>query len=73
MHAARFSPHSHQRLHGRQRRTRRLRGLHGPVEVALWYGRDPADGHWGYPLLEGWGLSARQQFTPAAAAGWPSP
>lgn len=29
--------------------------------------RDPADGHWGCPLRERWGLSAHQQLSPALA------
>lgn len=65
MRTARFFPHSRQRLQSRQRRTKQLRGLHGSIEVGLWYGRDPGDGHWGYPLLEGWGVRPHQQFTPA--------
>ena len=27
--------------------------------------KDPADGHWGCPMRERWGLSAHQQLRPA--------
>ena len=35
---------------------------HGKLKV--WRGKDPADGHWGCPQREGWGLSAHQQLSP---------
>jgi hypothetical protein len=31
----------------------------------VWRGKDPADGHWGCPLRERWGLAAHQQLSPA--------
>jgi len=34
--------------------------------VHAWHGQDPADGHWGCPLRERWGLAAYQQLSP----GW---
>jgi hypothetical protein len=36
------------------------------VEIRTWHGQDPADGHWGCPLRERWGLAAYQQLSP----GW---
>ncbi len=63
---ARFFPHSGQRLRTRQRRPKTLRSLYGPIELQLWEGRDPGDGHWGCPLLENWDVRPHQQFTPAA-------
>ena len=43
----------------------RLRTSFGPVALSVWYGKDPADGHWGCPLRERWGLSPHQQLSPA--------
>jgi hypothetical protein len=31
----------------------------------VWRGKDPADGHWGCPRRERWGLRAHQQLSPA--------
>jgi hypothetical protein len=42
-----------------------LRTSFGPVALSVWQGKDPADGHWGCPLRERWGLSAHQQLSPA--------
>ena len=42
-----------------------LRTAFGLVALKVWRGKDPADGHWGCPLREGWGLSAHQQLSPA--------
>lgn len=42
-----------------------LRTAFGPVALKVWRGKDPADGHWGSPLRERWGLSAHQQLSPA--------
>jgi hypothetical protein len=61
-----FFPQDGRRLRGRQRRTRRLRGLHGEVKLTLSYGRDPRDQRWCCPLLEAWGVRAHQEFTPVA-------
>ena len=63
---ARFFPQDGRRLCARERRQRRLRGLHGELTLTLWHGRDPRDGRWCCPLLEAWGVGRRQQFTPAA-------
>ena len=38
----------------------------GVIEIRAWHGQDPADGHWGCPLRERWGLAARQRLSP----GW---
>jgi hypothetical protein len=43
----------------------RLRTSFGPVALSVWHGKDPADGHWGCPLRERWGLRAHQQLSPA--------
>jgi len=43
----------------------RLRTAFGPVALKVWRGKDPADGHWGCPQRERWGLSAHQQLSPA--------
>jgi len=42
-----------------------LRTAFGSVALQVWRGKDPADGHWGCPLRERWGLSAHQQLSPA--------
>jgi hypothetical protein len=42
-----------------------LRTSFGPVALSVWHGKDPADGHWGCPMRERWGLSAHQQLSPA--------
>jgi hypothetical protein len=41
----------------------RLRGVGGEVELAVWHGQDPGDGHWGCPIREQWGLRAHQQLS----------
>ncbi|HEY9170833.1 MAG TPA: hypothetical protein VI136_00955, partial [Verrucomicrobiae bacterium] len=43
----------------------RLRTSFGAVVLSVWHGQDPADGHWGCPMRERWGLSAHQQLSPA--------
>jgi len=35
------------------------------VALAVWRGRNPADGRWGIPIRQQWGLTARQQLSPA--------
>jgi len=42
-----------------------LRTAFGLIALQVWRGKDPADGHWGCPLRERWGLSAHQQLSPA--------
>jgi hypothetical protein len=42
-----------------------LRTAFGPVGLSVWHGKDPADGHWGCPIRERWGLRAHQQLSPA--------
>jgi len=42
-----------------------LRTAFGVVALNVWHGKDPADGHWGCPIRQRWGLSAHQQFSPA--------
>jgi len=43
----------------------RLRCGVGILELTVWLGQDPGDGHWGCPIREHWGLSAHQQLSPA--------
>jgi hypothetical protein len=43
----------------------RLRTAFGPVALSVWHGKDPADGRWGCPIRQRWGLSAHQQLSPA--------
>lgn len=42
-----------------------LRTAFGPVALAVWHGQNPADGRWGCPIRESWGLSPHQQLSPA--------
>lgn len=42
-----------------------LRSAFGVVELGVWRGKNPADGHWGCPMREHWGLSPHQQLSPA--------
>lgn len=42
-----------------------LRTAFGLVALKVWRGKDPAEGHWGCPMRERWGLSAHQQLSPA--------
>jgi hypothetical protein len=37
----------------------------GKLKLHVSYGQDPANGHWGCPLREQWGLRAHQQMSPA--------
>jgi hypothetical protein len=43
----------------------RLRTTCGVVELTVWRGQDPADGRWGIPMRERWGLTPHQQLSPA--------
>lgn len=42
-----------------------LRSVVGVVELKIWQGQDPADGHWGCPIRELWGLGAHQEMSTA--------
>jgi hypothetical protein len=42
-----------------------LRSVVGVIELQVWQGQDPRDGHWGSPVRELWGLQAHQQMSPA--------
>jgi hypothetical protein len=44
-----------------------LRTVFGKVDLQVWHGRDPADGHWGCPVQERWGLGPHEKITPALA------
>jgi hypothetical protein len=44
-----------------------LRSVVGVVELQVWHGKDPQDGHWGSPVRELWGLKGHQQMSPALA------
>jgi hypothetical protein len=43
----------------------RLRTAFGVIELGVWRGKNPSDGHWGCPIRQGWGLTAHQQLSPA--------
>ena len=42
-----------------------LRTAFGVVVLNVWRGKNPANGHWGIPMRERWGLSAHQELSPA--------
>jgi hypothetical protein len=43
----------------------RLRTVFGAVALAVWRGQNPADGCWGCPIRQWWGLTPHQQLSPA--------
>ncbi len=42
-----------------------LRTAFGPVALSVWHGENPAEGRWGCPIRERWGLTPHQQLSPA--------
>jgi hypothetical protein len=60
---AAFFPQSGRRVVHRRKRGMRLRAGPGVVELEVLHGQDPADGHWGCPIREWWGLSDHQQLS----------
>ena len=42
-----------------------LRSAFGVVALDVWRGKNPADGRWGCPMRQRWGLCAHQQLSPA--------
>jgi len=42
-----------------------LRTSFGTVVLKVWRGKNPANGKWGIPIRQRWGLSAHQQLSPA--------
>ena len=43
----------------------RLRTGCGVVVLRVWHGHNPADGRWGCPSRQRWGLTPHQQLSPA--------
>jgi hypothetical protein len=43
----------------------RLRTAFGGVTLKVWRGKNPADGSWGIPVRQRWGLGPHQQLSPA--------
>ena len=41
-----------------------LRTAVGMVELTVWQGKDPRDGHWGCPIRDRWELTAHQEMSP---------
>jgi hypothetical protein len=62
---AEFSPLSARKVQHRREEPMHLHSVVGVVELKVWHGRDPQDGHWGCPIREEWGLTAHQQMSPA--------
>lgn len=42
-----------------------LRSAFGAVALVVWHGQNPADGSWGCPIRQRWGLNPHQQLSPA--------
>jgi hypothetical protein len=42
-----------------------LRTAFGVVKLRVWRGKNPADGTWGIPIRQQWGLASHQQLSPA--------
>lgn len=42
-----------------------LRSTFGVVALNVWHGKDPADGRWGCPIRQRWGLRAHRPLRPA--------
>jgi hypothetical protein len=42
-----------------------LRTAFGVLKLRVWRGKNPADGHWGIPIRQHWGLGPPQQLSPA--------
>ena len=42
-----------------------LRTVVGVVELTIWQGQDPEDGHWGCPIRECWALGPHREMSPA--------
>jgi len=42
-----------------------LRTTFGVVVLSVWRGKNPADGSWGIPIRQCWGLWPHQQLSPA--------
>jgi hypothetical protein len=62
---AAFFPRSGRKAWHRRQETMRLRTAFGVVELRVWHGQDGADGPWGCPVRERWGLTAHQQLSAA--------
>jgi hypothetical protein len=58
-------PLSGRKAHHRKRQATHLRSVVGVVELQVWQGKDPQDGHWGSQVRQRWGLTAHQQMSPA--------
>lgn len=43
----------------------RLRTALGEIKLKVWRGKNPADGRWGIPIRQRWGLGPHQQLSPA--------
>ena len=43
----------------------RLRTAFGGIALRVWHGKNPADGTWGTPIRQRWGLAPHQQLSPA--------
>lgn len=60
-----FFPQSGRKAWHRRRQGMQLRSAFGVVAVTVWRGYDPAEGRWGIPMRERWGLTPHQQLSPA--------
>ncbi len=60
---AAFFPHSRSRAVHRRDRPMQMQTEAGVVRLEVVYGQDGADGHWGCPIREHWGLTSHQQLS----------
>ena len=47
-----------------------LRSAFGVVKLKVWRGKNPAEGSWGIPIRQRWGLNPHQQLSPALEDKW---
>ena len=62
---ARFFPQNGRQAHHRKKEQMQLRTSFGTVVLKVWRGKNPADGKWGIPIRQRWGLSPHQRLSPA--------
>jgi hypothetical protein len=60
---AAFSPLSRSQVVHRRSRPMQMQTEAGVVKLAVVYGQDGADQHWGCPIREHWGLTSHQQLS----------
>ena len=70
---AEFFPHSGRKAWHRRSQPMPLRPVVGVIELSIWQGQDPQDGHWGCPIRERWGgfyLQEQAAHTQGGRGSW---